>query len=31
MYADKRWPSLPYHPEDIERQRTGQALILRKP
>jgi acyl-homoserine-lactone acylase len=31
MYSEKRWPQLPYHPEDIERQRIGQPLILRKP
>jgi acyl-homoserine-lactone acylase len=31
MYAEKRWPQLPFHPEDIDRQRIGQPLILRKP
>jgi acyl-homoserine-lactone acylase len=30
MYAQKRWPQLPFHPEDIDRQRIGQPLILRQ-
>ena len=31
MYADKSWPQLPFHPEDVERQRIDAPLILRKP
>lgn len=31
MYATKQWPSLPFQPEDIERQRIAAPLILRKP
>ncbi len=31
MYADKRWPQLPFHPEDVERQRIAPPLTLRKP
>ena len=30
-YAAKRWPSLPFHAEDIERQRIAEPIILRKP
>ncbi len=31
MYANKQWPAMPFHPEDIERQRIAAPLILRKP
>jgi acyl-homoserine-lactone acylase len=30
MYAEKRWPQLPFHPEDVERQRIGAPLVLTK-
>ncbi|MFM7331009.1 MAG: penicillin acylase family protein [Brachymonas sp.] len=30
MYAEKRWPQLPFHPEDVERQRLGAPLVLTK-
>jgi acyl-homoserine-lactone acylase len=30
-YAAKRWPTLPFHAEDIERQRIAPDLILQKP
>ncbi len=29
-YAEKRWPQLPFHPEDVERQRIGPVLVLEK-
>ncbi len=31
LYADKRWPQLPFHPEDVERQRIAPTLVLSKP
>ena len=31
QYADKRWPQLPFHPEDVERQRIASTLVLIKP
>ncbi len=31
MYSEKRWPQLPFHPEDVERQRIAPTLVLSKP
>jgi acyl-homoserine-lactone acylase len=31
MYSEKRWPQLPFHPEDVERQRIAPPLVLSKP
>jgi acyl-homoserine-lactone acylase len=28
LYADKEWHRLPFHPDDIERQRVGEPLQL---
>jgi acyl-homoserine-lactone acylase len=30
LYAAKQWPSLPFHPQDIARQRIGEALVLKR-
>jgi acyl-homoserine-lactone acylase len=30
LYAAKQWPSLPFHPQDIARQRLGDALVLKR-
>ena len=31
MYSEKRWPQLPFHQEDVERQRIAPPLVLSKP
>jgi hypothetical protein len=31
LYAAKTWPALPFHPEDVQRQRVGQTLVLTRP
>jgi acyl-homoserine-lactone acylase len=31
LYAAKQWPQLPFHPEDIARNRIGQTLRLSHP
>jgi acyl-homoserine-lactone acylase len=28
LYTDKQWMRLPFHPEDIERERVGEVLLL---
>jgi len=30
LYAAKQWPSLPFHPEDVARQRVGEPLVLKR-
>lgn len=30
LYAAKQWPSLPFHPQDIARQRIGEVLVLKQ-
>lgn len=30
LYAAKQWPSLPFHPQDIARQRLGETLVLQR-
>jgi acyl-homoserine-lactone acylase len=30
LYAAKQWPSLPFHPQDIARQRLGETLVLKR-
>ncbi len=28
LFAAKRWPTLPFHPEDVARERVGERLVL---
>ena len=30
LYAAKQWPTLPFHAEDIQRQRIGEPLVLKR-
>ena len=29
-YSAKQWPTLPFHAEDIQRQRIGEPLVLKR-
>jgi acyl-homoserine-lactone acylase len=31
LYASKQWPTLPFHAEDVAKQRVGEVLILQRP
>jgi acyl-homoserine-lactone acylase len=31
LYSAKRWPTLPFHPEDVARERVGEVLRLTRP
>ncbi len=31
LFSAKRWPVLPFHAEDVERQRVGEVIKLRRP
>ncbi len=31
LYARKQWPTLPFHAEDVERERVGAVTSLRRP
>ncbi|MGC4394611.1 penicillin acylase family protein [Hydrogenophaga sp. T2] len=30
LYAAKQWPTLPFHPEDVARERVGEPLVLKR-
>ncbi len=31
LYSRKQWPTLPFHAEDVERERVGPVIALRRP
>ena len=31
LFAAKQWPTLPFHPEDVARERVGEVLRLQRP
>jgi acyl-homoserine-lactone acylase len=31
LYSQKKWPSLPFHPEDVARERVGDEIRLTRP
>lgn len=31
LFAEKRWPLLPFHAEDVARARVGEPLLLQRP
>ena len=31
LFSRKQWPTLPFHAEDVERERVGPVLQLRRP
>ena len=30
LFSTKQWPTLPFHAEDIQRQRLGEPLVLKR-
>jgi acyl-homoserine-lactone acylase len=31
LYASKQWPTMPFHAEDVAKQRVGEVLVLTRP